>query len=102
MTLPSRSWRWRGPSGLPVGQEFALTAKAPYDRLATAGIEESLQRAYASRSDYLAAVQQVRAAEHYRKAATAEHYPTLDCSPIMAIWESISGTRTELSASPAR
>ena len=64
--------------GLPTGQEIALTSKAPYDRLATAGIEESLQRAYASRSDYLAAVQQVRAAEHYRKAATAEHYPTFD------------------------
>ncbi len=64
--------------GLPTGQEIVLTSKAPYDRLATAGIEESLQRAYASRSDYLAAVQQVRAAEHYRKGATAEHYPTLD------------------------
>ncbi len=64
--------------GLPTGQEIALISKAPYDRLATAGIEASLQRAYASRSDYLAAVQQVRAAEHYRKGATAEHYPTLD------------------------
>lgn len=64
--------------GLPTGQEIALTDKAPYDRLATAGIEESIQRAYASRSDYMAAVQQVRAAEYYRKGATAEHYPTLD------------------------
>lgn len=64
--------------GLPTGQEITLTDKAPYDRLATAGIEESVQRAYASRSDYLAAVQQVRAAEYYRKGATAEHYPSLD------------------------
>jgi outer membrane protein TolC len=32
------------------------------------------------RSDYLAAVQQVRAAEHFRSAATAEHYPSLDVS----------------------
>lgn len=64
--------------GLPVGQEIALISKAPYDRLATSGIEESVQRAYASRSDYLAAVQQVRAAEHYRRGATAEHYPTID------------------------
>ncbi len=64
--------------GLPVGQEIALTSKAPYDSLTALGIEESLQRAYASRSDYLAAVQQVRAAEHYRKGAFAEHYPTLD------------------------
>jgi len=64
--------------GLPVGQEIALISKAPYDRLATSGIEESVQRAYTSRSDYLAAVQQVRAAEHYRRGATAEHYPTID------------------------
>jgi outer membrane protein TolC len=64
--------------GLPVGQEISLTSKAPYDSLTTLGIEESLQRAYASRSDYLAAVQQVRAAEHYRKGAFAEHLPTLD------------------------
>src|SRR4029077_54681 len=64
--------------GLPTGQEIALTSKAPYDALATLGVEESLQRAYASRSDYLAAIQQVRAAEHYRKGASAEYFPTLD------------------------
>ena len=64
--------------GLPVGQEITLTSKAPYDALATLGVEESVQRAYASRSDYLAAVQQVRAAEHYRKGASAEYFPTLD------------------------
>ncbi len=64
--------------GLPVGQEITLTSQAPYDSMATLGIDESLQRAYASRSDYLAAVQQVRAAEHYRKGAFAEHYPTID------------------------
>jgi outer membrane protein TolC len=64
--------------GLPTGQEITLTEKEPYDQLVPSGIEESLQRAYSSRSDYLAAVQQVRAAEHYRKGATAEHYPTLD------------------------
>jgi outer membrane protein TolC len=44
------------------------------------GQEESLQRAYSLRSDYLAALQQVRAAEHFRSAATAEHYPSLDVS----------------------
>jgi outer membrane protein TolC len=64
--------------GLPVGQEIALVSKEPYDALATLGIEESVQRAYASRSDYQAATQQVRAAEHYRKGAFAEHFPTLD------------------------
>ena len=66
--------------GLPVGQEIALTSKAPYDAIATLGIEASLQRAYASRSDYLAAAQQVRAAEYYRKGATAEYFPTIDAT----------------------
>ncbi len=64
--------------GLPVGQEIALVSKAPYEAIATQGIEASLQRAYSSRSDYLAAVQQVRAAEYYRKGATAEYFPTVD------------------------
>jgi outer membrane protein TolC len=63
--------------GLPPGQEFALTDKAPYEPLTTLGLEQSLQRAYTARSDYQAAVQQVRAAERFRKAATAEYFPTL-------------------------
>ena len=64
--------------GLPPGQEFILTTEAPYAPLATAPLEEDLQRAYASRPDYLAAAQQVRSAEEFRRAAAAEHYPTLD------------------------
>ena len=64
--------------GLPTGQEITLIDKAPYDPLSALGLEESLQRAYGSRSDYLAAVQQVRAAEHYRKGAAAEYLPTID------------------------
>jgi outer membrane protein TolC len=64
--------------GLPVGQEFALADKAPYEPLTAMGLEESLRRAYLSRSDYLAAVQQVRAAERFRRAATAEYFPGID------------------------
>jgi outer membrane protein TolC len=64
--------------GLPAGQEFTLATQAPYEPLATAGLEEDLRRAYLSRPDYLAAVLQVRAAEARRRAATAEHYPTVD------------------------
>ncbi len=66
--------------GLPVGQEIALASKAPYDAITTLGIEASLQRAYTSRSDYLAAAQQVRAAEYYRKGATAEYFPSIDAT----------------------
>jgi len=63
--------------GLAPGQEFVLSDKAPYEPLTTLGLEASLQRAYALRSDYQAAQQQVRAAEHYRQAAAAEYFPTV-------------------------
>lgn len=64
--------------GLPPGQEFALTTQAPYAPLATSSIDDDLRQAYLSRPDYLAAVLQVRAAEARRRAATAEHYPSVD------------------------
>jgi outer membrane protein TolC len=64
--------------GLPPGQEFILTTTAPYEPLATASLEDDLRRAYMSRSDYLAAVWQARAAEAQRRAATAQHYPSVD------------------------
>jgi len=66
--------------GLPSGQEFALSDTAPYEALATQGVEESLHRAYALRADYQAAQAQMRAAELNRHAATAEHLPSLDFS----------------------
>jgi outer membrane protein TolC len=64
--------------GLPPGQEFILTEKVPYAPLAQMTMEEALQRAYASRADYQAAVQQLRGAQYFRSAATAEHYPSLN------------------------
>jgi outer membrane protein TolC len=64
--------------GLPTGQEFNLTDKAPYEPLAPLNLEDALQRAYADRSDYQVAAQQVLSAERYRRAATAEHYPSLE------------------------
>jgi outer membrane protein TolC len=63
--------------GLPPGQEFNLTDKAPYEPLTPMSVEQALQRAYAQRPDYLAAVQQVRSAQLFRRAATAEHLPNL-------------------------
>jgi outer membrane protein TolC len=66
--------------GLPPGQEFSLTEKAPYQTLTPLPLEVYLERAYVSRSDYQAAQAQVRAAELSRRAATAGHYPSLDFS----------------------
>jgi outer membrane protein TolC len=54
-----------------------LSDTAPYAPLAAMTVEQALQRAYAARTDFQAAQQQVRAAEFSRKAATAEYYPSL-------------------------
>jgi outer membrane protein TolC len=66
--------------GLASGQEFVLTEKLPYQTMTPLPVDVYLQRAYASRSDYQAAVAQVRAAEISRRGATAGHYPSLDVS----------------------
>jgi outer membrane protein TolC len=63
--------------GLPPGQEFSFSDIAPYEPLAAMGIDQALQRAYASRADYQAAMAQVESASLYRKAAAAEHLPTV-------------------------
>jgi outer membrane protein TolC len=66
--------------GLPLGQQFVLTETAPYQSLTALPVETYLQKAYASRADYQAALTQVRAAELSRQAAAAGHYPSLDVS----------------------
>jgi outer membrane protein TolC len=66
--------------GLPAGQEFVLTDKTPYKAYTPQPLEVYLQRAYASRADYQAALAQVRAAELSRRSAGAGHYPTVDLS----------------------
>lgn len=63
--------------GLAPGQEFELTDKSPYQPFAGMTIEEGLQRAYASRSDYQAAMSDLHAAEYARKAAKAGYLPSL-------------------------
>jgi outer membrane protein TolC len=66
--------------GLAPGQEFELTDKSPYQPLETMTIDQTLARAYASRSDYRAAMSDVRAAELSRKAAVAGYFPSLSFS----------------------
>jgi outer membrane protein TolC len=63
--------------GLPPSQEFELTDKSPYQSLEVVTVDEALKRAYASRSDYQAAMTDVRAAEFSRKAAVAGYFPSL-------------------------
>jgi len=64
--------------GLPPGQEFVLTEKAPFQTLTPLPVETYLQRAYSGRADYQAAMAQVQSAELSRKAASAGRYPSVD------------------------
>ena len=64
--------------GLPLGQEFTLTDTAPVrSRRRRSPWTMRLQQAYATRADFQSALAQVRAAEYARRAATAEHLPSL-------------------------
>jgi outer membrane protein TolC len=63
--------------GLAPGQEFEFTDKEPYQVIEGISVEEALKRAYTSRSDYQAAMTDVRAAEFSRKAAVAGYLPSL-------------------------
>jgi outer membrane protein TolC len=63
--------------GLPVQQQVRLATKIPYKPLPPIDEAGLLTRALASRPDYLAAEQQVKAAELRVKAAQAERIPSL-------------------------
>ena len=63
--------------GLAPGQEFELTDKSPYQPFEGITLDEALKRAYASRSDYQAAMADMHAAEFSRKAAVAGYFPSL-------------------------
>lgn len=63
--------------GLAPNQDFDLSDKSLYSPLEDMAIEDVLKRAYASRSDYRAAMADERAAELSRKAALAGYFPSL-------------------------
>jgi len=63
--------------GLAPGQEFEFTDREPYQAIEDIAVDDALKRAYASRSDYQAAMTDVRAAEFARKAAVAGYLPSL-------------------------
>jgi outer membrane protein TolC len=62
--------------GLAPGQEYELTDKSPYEPFAGMTVEDALKHAYDSRSDYQAALADVRSAEYSRKAAGAGYLPS--------------------------
>jgi len=63
--------------GLPLAQSFNLTDKAPYQAFDELDVEATIRQAHANRKDLAAMVEQVKAAEQQRKAATADRLPTL-------------------------
>ena len=63
--------------GLAPGQEFELTDKSPYEPFAGMKLDEALQLAYDSRSDFKAASATVHSYEYSAKAAKAEYLPTI-------------------------
>ena len=63
--------------GLPPSQEFDLTDKSLYHPLENVSIDQALSSAYSSRSDYRAAMSDVRVAELSRKAAVAGYFPSV-------------------------
>ena len=63
--------------GLAPAQEFELTDKSPYQPFEGITLDDALKHAYATRSDYQAALADTRAAEFARRAAAAGYLPSL-------------------------
>jgi len=63
--------------GLPVSQPFRLTTEAPYRPNPSIKLEQALEQAFRERPDYQSALAQQKAAELSRRAATAEHLPSI-------------------------
>jgi outer membrane protein TolC len=66
--------------GLPLGQSFNLAEKAPYAAFDQIDVEAAIRDAKANRKDLAAMVEQTRAAEEQRKAATANRLPTIQAN----------------------
>ncbi len=62
--------------GLPLEQKFTLTDKAPYAAFDQIDVDAAIREAHANRKDLAALVEQTKAAELQRKAATADRFPT--------------------------
>jgi outer membrane protein TolC len=63
--------------GLPLAQQFTLTDTAPYAVYDQLDVNALISQAHANRKDLASLVEQVKAAEEQRKAATAERFPTV-------------------------
>ena len=63
--------------GLPLAQKFNLVDKTPYTEFDQIDVNTAIQQAHANRKDLASMLEQVKAAEDQRKAATDERLPTV-------------------------
>jgi outer membrane protein TolC len=63
--------------GLPLGQQFELADTLPYSEITPFTVDDALQIAYKSRSDFRSAVGSQKAAAQTLSAAKGERYPTV-------------------------
>jgi len=75
--------------GLPIGQPFTLVDNVPELSVRPMTVEDALKEAYEKREDFLAAVEDVRAAESRREAASAARLPSVR---VLADWGAIGLT----------
>src|ERR1700741_3437953 len=63
--------------GVPLGQQFDLADTLPYSDITPLSVDEALQIAYKSRSDFRSALDSEKAAAQTLSAAKGERYPTV-------------------------
>jgi outer membrane protein TolC len=63
--------------GLPLGQEFGLADTLPYSDITPLSVDDALQIAFKSRSDFRSALDSQKAAAQTLSAAKGERYPTV-------------------------
>ena len=80
--------------GLAPGQPFDLTDSSIYAPFAGLTVDEALSRAYTNRSDYQAALADVRASEYSRKSARDEYLPSLAFSADYGLAGTYDGLNT--------
>jgi outer membrane protein TolC len=63
--------------GLPLGQEFELADRLPYSEINPSTVEDALNVAYKSRSDFRSALDSEKSAAQTLSAARGERYPVV-------------------------
>jgi len=64
-------------AGLPLGQQFELADALPYSDISPLSVDEALQIAYKSRSDFRSALASQKAAAQTLSATKGERYPVV-------------------------